>query len=87
MTNGCTHSVQTLCDKYEEALKYLAQAKEYLDRVELSIPPPILAQWRIDEAEWLEKVVDIRNHKTLDNPFVAPADGECAFLATCVYYF
>ncbi|KAI0706563.1 hypothetical protein C8Q76DRAFT_630169 [Earliella scabrosa] len=66
---------QTLVDKHEEAVKYLAQAKDYLDQVEMSIPAEILEQWKQEEAEWLAKVVDIRNHKTLDNPFVAPQDA------------
>ena len=80
---GATRSVltlmiaQTLVHKHEEALKYYAQAQSYLESVECSIPPAILAQWREEEGEWLRKVVDIRNHKTLDNPFVAPPDGEC----------
>ena len=64
-----------LVHKHEDALKYLREAETYLESVEKGIPPEVLAKWLAEEAEWLSKVVDIRNHKTLDNPFVSPKDG------------
>ena len=68
-------TAQTLADKYEEAIKYRDQARKYLDSVEEGIPSEVLSRWRAEEEEWLDKVVDIKNHKTLDNPFTAPKDS------------
>ena len=68
-------AAQTLSDKYEEAVKYRDQARKYLDSVEEGIPGDVLSRWRAEEDEWLSKVVDIKNHKTLDNPFTAPRDS------------
>ena len=71
--NGWT--ARTLTDKYDEAVKYRDKAKTYLDGVEEGIPGHVLRQWKEEEAEWLTKVVDIKNHKTLDNPFTAPKES------------
>ncbi|KAI0711729.1 hypothetical protein C8Q76DRAFT_623155 [Earliella scabrosa] len=60
--------------KHDDAVKYHSEAKAYLVSVEAKIPPEVLQQWKDDHAAWLEKVVDIKNHKTLDNPFVARKD-------------
>ena len=71
-----TPTAAALCDKHDEAQKYLSQAQAYLTDIEARVPPSVLEQWRADQEDWLLKVVDIRNHKTLDNPFIAPkSDG------------
>ena len=62
---------QTLKHKLEEAEKQLQQAEAYLEGVEAKIPPEVLTQWKREHQEWLLKVTNVKNHKTLDNPFVA----------------
>ena len=61
--------------KHEEAVKQWRLATEYLGSVSEGIPLEVITKWRSEEAAWLAKVVDIKNHKTLDNPYVAPKDG------------
>ncbi len=50
-------------------------ATSYLDTVESSIEPAELAQWKQAEMQWKEKVVDIAQHKDLDNPYEPPRDA------------
>ncbi|KAI0735656.1 hypothetical protein C8Q76DRAFT_611678 [Earliella scabrosa] len=63
---------QVLVHKHDDAMKYLTEAEEYLTSVEDGIPANVLRKWVEEEDIWLARVVDMRNHKTLDNPFVAP---------------
>ncbi|KAI0686970.1 hypothetical protein C8Q76DRAFT_635860 [Earliella scabrosa] len=63
-----------LVTKHTDAERFLGDAKRYLEKVESGIPDEILKQWIAEEAEWLTKVVDISNHKGLDNPFTSPKD-------------
>ncbi|KAI0744400.1 hypothetical protein C8Q76DRAFT_604248 [Earliella scabrosa] len=73
---------QTLVHKHEEATKQWTLAQEYLNSIEEGIPLQVLCEWRREEAEWLSKVVDIKTHKTLDNPFVTPKDSVLSKMAT-----
>ena len=65
-------AAQVLVHKHDDAMKYLTEAEEYLTSVEDGIPANVLRKWVEEEDIWLARVVDMRNHKTLDNPFVAP---------------
>ncbi|KAI0643312.1 hypothetical protein C8Q79DRAFT_915187, partial [Trametes meyenii] len=55
--------------KLQETEVQLAQTSLSLEKLEQNISPALLAEWRAEEAEWLRKVVDIDNHKQLDNPY------------------
>ncbi|KAI0648456.1 hypothetical protein C8Q79DRAFT_905667 [Trametes meyenii] len=61
----------TLADKLLKAEKKLVSTTRYLARVEKGVMETELADWKGEEAEWLSKVVDIANHKELDNPYSA----------------
>ena len=65
----------TLVAKHEDAVKHWKLAQEYLASVEEGVPLAVVQQWRREEATWLQQVVDIKNHKTLDNPYIAPKNG------------
>ena len=52
----------------------MRRSRRFLQEFERSIDPATLAQWEVEEAEWLTKVVDIKNHKDLDDPFVHNVD-------------
>ena len=82
--SGSYIAAKELVTKHTDAEKFLGDAKGYLEKVESSIPDLILKQWIAEEAEWLSKVVDISNHKGLDNPFTSPKDD--GTLSACLTY-
>ncbi|KAI0644659.1 hypothetical protein C8Q79DRAFT_1001927 [Trametes meyenii] len=55
--------------KLQETEVQLALSTSSLENLEQTISPALLTKWRTEEAEWLRKVVDIHNHKELDNPY------------------
>ena len=55
--------------KYDQARTEYVRAKDALLRLETQIEPGTLAQWKVEEQNWLEKVVDMKQHDTLDNPY------------------
>lgn len=61
-----------LVDKHNTAEALFEEAQDYLSELEESIAPEKVARWRQEEAEWQRKVVDVRQHKGLDNPFEPP---------------
>ena len=68
------YTARTLHKKYREAKTQVRRSRRFLQEFERSIDPATLAQWETEEAAWLAKVVDIKNHKDLDNPFVPNVD-------------
>ncbi|KAI0691552.1 hypothetical protein C8Q76DRAFT_771966 [Earliella scabrosa] len=81
------HSIaKELVTKHTDAEKFLGEAKTYLEKVEAGIPDSILHQWIAEEAEWLRQVVDIRNHKHLDNPFAPPKDDGMSRIFIVIRY-
>lgn len=62
-------------EKLRVADEMATAASTYLDTVESSIDPPELAQWKQAERQWKGKVVDIAQHKDLDNPYEPPKDA------------
>lgn len=55
-------------------MKNRDEARTYLEGVEQDIPEDLLTTWKEEEADWMKKVVDIKNHKTMSNPYVASGD-------------
>ncbi|KAI9068138.1 hypothetical protein FKP32DRAFT_1609054 [Trametes sanguinea] len=77
------HSIATtLSAAYKDAQKHLDESAESLQKLEATIPAAKLAEWKKEEAKWLELVVDIANHKTLDNPFSPPGETALSEEAT-----
>ncbi|ETW79409.1 hypothetical protein HETIRDRAFT_322626 [Heterobasidion irregulare TC 32-1] len=65
-----THSiVKATSKKYDQARTEYVRAKDALQRLETQIEPGTLAQWKVEEQNWLEKVVDMKQHDTLHNPY------------------
>ncbi|KAI0644780.1 hypothetical protein C8Q79DRAFT_912372 [Trametes meyenii] len=62
---------QTLAMKLAKAEKRLASTTKYLAKVEKGVTDAELVAWKAEELEWLNKVVDIANHKELWNPYNA----------------
>lgn len=66
-----------LSQKLKIAEERLAACTEYLETVEASVqarfPKRTLDQWRDAHATWTRDVVNVVNHKHLDNPFEPPA--------------
>ncbi|KAI0349249.1 hypothetical protein OH77DRAFT_1415382 [Trametes cingulata] len=67
--------VSTLVEKLDTALDMASLTAEYLAGVEKELDKAELAAWRKQEREWKQKVVDIKEHKTLDNPYEPPRDA------------
>ncbi|KAI0715493.1 hypothetical protein C8T65DRAFT_738584 [Cerioporus squamosus] len=65
---------RALHEKYQEANRQYCRSCMFLDKSEKSIEPTTLDQWKAEEAVWLAKVVDIKMHNDLDNPFVPDVD-------------
>ncbi|EIW51995.1 uncharacterized protein TRAVEDRAFT_136413 [Trametes versicolor FP-101664 SS1] len=66
--------VYELVDKHNTAEELFEEAQAYLSELEQSIAPEKVDRWRQEEAEWQRKVVDVRQHKGLDNPFEPPEE-------------
>lgn len=67
-------AVYELVDKHNTAEELYEEAQTYLLELEQSIAPEKVERWRQEEAEWQRKVVDVRQHKGLDNPFEPPEE-------------
>ncbi|KAI0060783.1 hypothetical protein BV25DRAFT_1806721 [Artomyces pyxidatus] len=57
--------------KHREALAGHEVAQDLLNKTEAQIPTEMLEDWKKEEEDWLAKVVDIKNHATLNNPYEA----------------
>ncbi|KAI1788107.1 hypothetical protein LXA43DRAFT_975014 [Ganoderma leucocontextum] len=74
---------KSLGTKLEKGEKHLEGVTEYLDSVEDSITSKhqngedLLDEWRVHEAEWTKKMVDIKRHKEIesDYPYEPPAEA------------
>ncbi|KAI0649157.1 hypothetical protein C8Q79DRAFT_999013 [Trametes meyenii] len=66
MSAGHRHDV---LNAHYSDLNMYAQADAYLATAEATIDPVYLKQWKKEEAEWKNKVVDIKQHDNLDNPY------------------
>ena len=76
--------VRTLHKKYREAKTQMRRSRRFLQEFQRSIDPATLAQWETEEAAWLAKVVDMKNHKDLGNPSVPNVDeGRLAHISLC----
>lgn len=67
-------AVYELVEKHNTAEELFEEAQTYLSELEQSIAPEKVDRWRQEEAEWQRKVVDVRQHKGLDNPFEPPEE-------------
>ncbi|KAI0640393.1 hypothetical protein C8Q79DRAFT_921614 [Trametes meyenii] len=67
--------VLDLMDKLTVAEEMHEMAREYLNSVEESLCKKDLVAWQLEEREWMQKVVDIKTHKDLENPFEPPRDA------------
>lgn len=58
--------------KYTEAVRQEESAKKSLVDLETDVEesfPGCLSQWRASEEEWKSKVVDMKEHRNLPNPY------------------
>ncbi|KAI0349199.1 hypothetical protein OH77DRAFT_121712 [Trametes cingulata] len=61
--------VDALMDKLKTADEMATVASDYLANVESTVEDVKLCEWRAAEMDWKAKVVDIRQHKGLENPY------------------
>ncbi|KAH9912986.1 uncharacterized protein BXZ73DRAFT_82076 [Epithele typhae] len=71
-------------DKYlgtmlEKAEETRAEMKAFIDSLEAKIDKRHLTAWRKELNEWYDKVVDVKNHDDLENPFVMNVDPDLSF--------
>ena len=65
-----------LVDKHDVAEKRFEDAQAYFDSIETSINDPVMvAAWRKEHDEWEAKVVDVKNHRDMVNPFEIASDA------------
>ncbi|OJT08177.1 hypothetical protein TRAPUB_11843 [Trametes pubescens] len=67
--------VDDLMEKLRVADEMAEVATTYLNGVENTVDPEALARWKVEERLWKEKVVDIKQHDGLDNPYEPPRDA------------
>ena len=77
--------VKATSKKYDQAQTEYIRAKDTLQHLETQIEAGTLAKWKIEELKWLEKVVDIEQHETLDNPY-EPRTDKGPFSQSAVKY-
>lgn len=64
---------RSLKNKYRRAIFHERTTREYMEQLEEEVKEnPLLGvaaldQWKKEEKDWLEKVVKLEEHKTLDN--------------------
>ncbi|KAI0063770.1 hypothetical protein BV25DRAFT_1767553, partial [Artomyces pyxidatus] len=64
------HGLATeLARKHKEAVAGYSRTRETLDETEEEIPDNVLRDWLHEEEEFVKKVVNIKNHKKLHNPY------------------
>ncbi|KAI0054763.1 hypothetical protein BV25DRAFT_1816572 [Artomyces pyxidatus] len=61
-----------LVKKYHAAKSGFGRASDEVKRTESQVKPEEIAAWKVEEEDWLAKVVDIKNHKDLHNPYEVP---------------
>ena len=80
-------AVDDLVRYHETAESRLAAATEYMSTIEASIKKHHAVDidaWRKEEREWQSKVVDIKNHKGLGNPY-EPAQSAGTRAIICMF--
>lgn len=60
--------------KHDRARREFSKAKDSLTQLETQIETATLREWRREEQEWLAKVIDMRHHKELNNPYEPTKD-------------
>ena len=69
-------AVEHLTEKHRIAEKRFADADAYLTSMEQSIDDEnLVATWRKEHDEWETKVVEVKNHGHMDNPFEIASDA------------
>ena len=61
-----------LVQKHKVATKSKSEADDALAALEEEIDQDVLTEWKKQEAAWLASVVDMAQHKDLDNPYQPP---------------
>ena len=59
----------------KEAERFLQETTEALEKLEESVSDDKLEEWRRDEAQWLQDVVDFRNHENMEDPYSPHVDA------------
>ena len=65
---GCV-AVKATCKKYDEARVHLKEAERTLVTIEGQVASDMLKGWKDEERVWLVKVVDMKEHERLSNPY------------------
>ncbi|KAI0659679.1 hypothetical protein C8Q70DRAFT_1054022 [Cubamyces menziesii] len=59
----------------KEAERFLQETTEALEKLEESVSDDKLEEWRRDEAQWLQDVVDFRNHENMEDVYSPHVDA------------
>ena len=59
----------------KEAERFLQETTEALEKLEESVSDDKLEEWRRDEAQWLQDVVDFRNHEHMEDVYSPHVDA------------
>ncbi|KAI0671448.1 hypothetical protein C8Q78DRAFT_973243 [Trametes maxima] len=66
-----------LCKKLEEAERKFKDCDDYIGVVEDTIQrEDLVREWRVEHTHWCKKVVDLKQHRGLENPFEPAREAE-----------
>lgn len=63
-----------LIAKYTQAATQSVNTHEYLMKLELDLDKGRVAEWKEIEAQWTRKIIHMKNHKDMDNPYEPQKD-------------
>lgn len=69
-----TCAAALLLKRWIRARDFAAETHQYLVNLEQSIPATTLAEWRVQEAEWKERVLHIDEEINLESPYELKQD-------------
>ncbi len=69
-----TSAAALLLKRWIRARDFAAETRQYLVNLEQSIPATTLAEWRVQEAEWKERVLHIDEEINLESPYELKQD-------------
>ena len=70
-----TDSAEALLTKHKEAVTQAAAAAQVVAEIERKFDVRTVDAWKVQETDWLGKVVDIKHHRELDNPYEVRKDA------------
>ncbi len=80
---NATSAAALLLKRWLRARDFAAETHQYLLTLEQSIPSATLAEWRVQEAEWKERILHIDEEINLESPYELKQDKGAFTIPSC----